>query len=168
VLAVLAVAACGTRTPLLLGEGEAAGLSDAASLGVDGGGSGVVLDGSPLPVQVDASPVLDGGAPVADAHVADVESPQCQALHAEVDQLRPQATVCDPTSTATQCLELAADVCCLIWIDSPPPPAAVEFVGAVTQYVQECHPSCGTNPCQVAQNSHCDPSGHCVWGPKGP
>jgi hypothetical protein len=87
-------------------------------------------------------------------------------LHDEIDQLRSEATVCDPTSTASQCFELAQDICCLIWINSPPPPGAAQFADAVGQYRSECHPSCGT--CQIAQNSHCDKTGHCVWGAQGP
>lgn len=170
-----ATAACGTRTPLLIGEGPVADGAGGTTAPFDAGtGTGTSSGGSPGAGK-DASTSVDSGGPIVvdaeapvDARFADVESPQCQALHADVDQLRAQATACDPTSTQAQCQELAADICCLIWIDSPPPPGAVKFADAVTAYLSSCHPSCGSNPCQVAQNSHCDSTGHCAWGPKSP
>jgi hypothetical protein len=147
--------------------GEQVGSLDAASPTIEAGGTSIVPQDASESFE-SGPPAADAGVPVRDASDLDVESPQCQALRAEIDKLRTAATVCDPSSTATQCGELAADVCCPIWVNSPPPPGAAQFEDTVAQYRSECHASCGANPCQIAQNSHCDSTGHCAWGPPGP
>lgn len=76
----------------------------------------------------DAGAVREAAAPpTADASA----SSSCQALLAQIDQLRPNAAACSFTDPGVQCAQSVADVCCPLFVTSKSTQATKSFIAAV-------------------------------------
>jgi hypothetical protein len=144
---VVIVAACGARTPIFLGAepDDADATADVPPTRVSDAGPAEAATATP-----------EAGAPEVGA------SPQCVALLARIDALRPAALACCPACVNTQgnngqCVQLVQDVCCVAWVDDQAPDAAYEFQDDVLAYRKACKPDCGGQSCYAGFGS-CDPA----------
>jgi hypothetical protein len=144
--------ACGGSTatvPALDG-----GTADDGGGGADGGG-GTDATGA------DSSPGSDGAK--GDGSTTDtgsmVDGPSsCDALHMQVDMLRPPATMCCPTCNHAPCTLAVDDLCCKLTVDIAASAAVMQFESAVQAFkAAGCMALCPAIPCPIAPSNQCDP-----------